>query len=293
MRKIVMISLALALAAGAARGADDIRCESANGQYRECPVGETGRVVLSRQLSDTACVEGRNWGVKNGMVWVSGGCRGDFAVTDVPAGTEILCESINNIRHTCRADVRGGVMIVKRVSGNACIRDASWGTNDEGIWVDKGCRARFVVANDVSTTQSPWARTVTCESNNNGQTRCPADTSFGVLLTSRISKNACDLGTDWGWDQSGIWVNNGCRAEFSVGGYRSASLSPMTSSARPTLLCESKSGTRSFCRAETAAGVSLLRQVSESTCEQGKSWGYNEQGIWVDKGCRAEFALGR
>jgi len=25
----------------------------------------------------------------------------------------------------------------------------------------------------------------------------------------------------------------------------------------------------------------------------GKSWGYDNRGIWVDRGCRAEFNVGR
>ncbi|AXC09395.1 hypothetical protein ACPOL_0008 [Acidisarcina polymorpha] len=36
----------------------------------------------------------------------------------------------------------------------------------------------------------------------------------------------------------------------------------------------------------------MVRQRSGSACTQGYSWGYDQGGIWVDHGCRADFALG-
>jgi hypothetical protein len=37
--------------------------------------------------------------------------------------------------------------------------------------------------------------------------------------------------------------------------------------------------------------VTLIRQLGNDRCEQGSTWGYTDRGIWVDRGCRAEFAL--
>ncbi|MEW9624449.1 DUF3011 domain-containing protein [Rhodanobacter geophilus] len=34
--------------------------------------------VLSRQMSDAACIEGRTWGSDSYSVWVKGGCRAQF-----------------------------------------------------------------------------------------------------------------------------------------------------------------------------------------------------------------------
>lgn len=34
--------------------------------------------VLSRQMSNAACIEGRTWGNDPNSVWVKGGCRGQF-----------------------------------------------------------------------------------------------------------------------------------------------------------------------------------------------------------------------
>jgi len=47
--------------------------------------------------------------------------------------------------HTCRVDARGGVQMTNQRSGAACQQGYSWGYNREGIWVDHGCRADFMV----------------------------------------------------------------------------------------------------------------------------------------------------
>lgn len=293
MRRILMTSLALLFVAAIAEGQTPLRCESTNGKYHECRVSGTGRVVLNQQLSDTACVEGKTWGTRNGMVWVSGGCRGDFGFASNVTGTSLVCESKNNIKHTCRADVRSGVMIARQLSDNACVRGKTWGTNREGVWVDKGCRAEFTISDGGSMNQSAISRVVRCESANNGRTNCRADTSYGVQLARQLSKNGCQLGHDWGYDQNGVWVDHGCRADFTVGGYLNGSAAPMTSAAitRPAVKCESSDGKRSFCRADTSFGVTMLRQNSDSACVRGQTWGYDQDGIWVSGGCRAEFRL--
>jgi len=57
-----------------------VRCESNNGRYQECRVPFRGHAVLVRQLSDSRCIRGRTYGTtKAGRIWVSNGCRGDFA----------------------------------------------------------------------------------------------------------------------------------------------------------------------------------------------------------------------
>ena len=36
----------------------------------------------------------------------------------------------------------------------------------------------------------------------------------------------------------------------------------------------------------------MVRQLSQTPCVQGRSWGTRGNQVWVDKGCRAEFAIG-
>ena len=294
MKKALIAVTALMLAA-AAEAQMPVRCESSDGKYVECRTNSLNRITLSRQLSDNSCVEGQTWGFRDNVVWVDRGCRAEFNVAStayvapVAADKLVVCESLNNGRHTCRADIRGGVTLTRTLSDNSCVRGKSWGINQRGIWVDKGCRAEFALGTAVSSYRTPSnTQTLTCESRN-GRTRCPVDTSLGVRLAKRLSEHSCALGRDWGYDENGIWVTNGCRAEFTV---TTSSYSPMTSAAsRPSVLCESKDGHRSFCPADTAYGVTLSRQLSDNDCIRNSTWGYDNGGIWVTKGCRGEFVL--
>jgi len=58
-----------------------------------------------------------------------------------------------------------------------------------------------------------------------------------------------------------------------------------------TVICESKAGERQHCAADTSAGVLLVRVTSSASCLLGKSWGYDDQGIWVLDGCGGEFKV--
>jgi hypothetical protein len=59
-----------------------------------------------------------------------------------------------------------------------------------------------------------------------------------------------------------------------------------------SLTCSSNDGGYRYCRANTQNSVTLTRQISGSPCQQGYSWGYDYRGIWVDRGCRAQFQFG-
>jgi hypothetical protein len=60
-------------------------------------------------------------------------------------------------------------------------------------------------------------RTVRCESREGRTQRCGVDTRGGVYLQRQLSSAGCWQGDTWGYDRRGIWVSNGCRAEFRVG----------------------------------------------------------------------------
>ena len=60
----------------------------------------------------------------------------------------------------------------------------------------------------------------------------------------------------------------------------------------PLLTCSSNDGAYHYCRADTQNRVQLTHQISGSPCQQGYSWGYDYRGIWVDRGCRAQFEYG-
>ena len=58
-----------------------------------------------------------------------------------------------------------------------------------------------------------------------------------------------------------------------------------------TVICESKAGERQHCAADTSAGVLLARVTGPAACLLGKSWGYDDEGIWVADGCGGEFKV--
>jgi Protein of unknown function (DUF3011). len=60
-----------------------------------------------------------------------------------------------------------------------------------------------------------------------------------------------------------------------------------------TVRCESPSNRYRECPMDTRGGVQLTRQLSSTRCEEGRTWGQGRGGVWVDRGCRAEFASGR
>jgi hypothetical protein len=56
--------------------------------------------------------------------------------------------------------------------------------------------------------------------------------------------------------------------------------------------CASKLGGRTQCPADTSHGVVLRRSSGEAACLLGKTWGYDDQGVWVSDGCVGEFLVG-
>ena len=137
-------------------------CASNQDRYRECETGFRGRVELVNRLNNSqACIEGRSWGQREGIVWVRNGCRAQFQSVgrrgprDDDYGDNnnwnrddnysVTCSSIDNRRQLCTWDPRYGTpRIVQRISNNNCIEGRDWGYDNRGqLWVDAGCRARF------------------------------------------------------------------------------------------------------------------------------------------------------
>jgi hypothetical protein len=55
--------------------------------------------------------------------------------------------------------------------------------------------------------------------------------------------------------------------------------------------CESKPGQRQDCPANTSKGVALVRSSGDAACLLGKTWGFDDKGVWVSDGCVAEFLV--
>jgi hypothetical protein len=90
-----------------------------------------------------------------------------------------------------------------------------------------------------------------------------------MWLILLLSIQGMSFGLSRAWAQSGITQQNGRQ-----------------------VTCASDDGKRHLCRVDTSRGVQMTNQRSGSPCIQGQTWGYSRQGIWVDRGCRADFYLG-
>lgn len=142
---------------------------------------------------------------------------------------------------------------------------------------------------------------VRCESIDGRSRECATD-GGRLQLLRQLSRSPCVEGRSWGQSRRGVWVAQGCRAEFvSVrrhggwdnggrgndgwgnGGWNDHGIGGRS------FVCESNDGRYTECAANTRAGVRLIRQLSNAPCIEGRSWGYGRQGIWVAQGCRAEF----
>ena len=138
---------------------------------------------------------------------------------------------------------------------------------------------------------------LTCSSNNYQYSYCNANTQGRVMLLREVSSgNLCRQGRGWGFDNNGIWVDKGCRGEFSFGRDDGGGGGGGGGNwDRPgQVVCESVGYRYRYCNANTQDRVSLVREMSTGNlCRQGYGWGYDSGGIWVDKGCRGEFQYGR
>ena len=202
------------------------RCETDSSQQRYCKVDTRDGITLVKQLSRIPCMQGRNWDYDRHGVWVSHRCGAEF-VTGKPAEQSpkqvplVRCEShADRIEH-CPADTRKGVRLVRKFSVSECVENLDWGHDDKGIWVARGCRAEFRIGVDEAAPDRPGAEDfrvtkISCESSDRQRQRGDIAVKTGVDLFRQLSKTLCVHDRNWGWDAGGIWVDHGCRAEFSV-----------------------------------------------------------------------------
>ena len=135
------------------------------------------------------------------------------------------------------------------------------------------------------------AYTLYCASDDFYRHFCPLNAYSGVQIIRQRSEAACIYGRTWGVAGDSIWVDRGCRADFAVGP-GDYTYDPGFSRSVRTFYCSSDDFNFRGCRANTFGGVRLIRQRSEAPCVFGQTWGFDERGVWVDRGCRADFAVG-
>ena len=57
------------------------------------------------------------------------------------------------------------------------------------------------------------------------------------------------------------------------------------------VVCESNDYRYTYCPVPVRRDVDLVAQYSKSPCRFQSTWGYDRGGVWVDRGCAAEFVV--
>lgn len=216
---------------------DIIRCESRDGRTERC---ETygGDVQLVRQISGSPCIRGRSWGTDSRGVWVSGGCRAEFRIGggygyddsyDSGYGSSdglFRCESRDGRTERCNG-YGGRAQFIRQLSNTPCVRGRSWGSDARGVWVSNGCRALFSADGGYGNGSNYGGNygnnygndLVRCESRDNRSQSCAisAGGNGSVRLLRQLSGKPCIENQTWGRTRTGVWVTQGCRAEFVTG----------------------------------------------------------------------------
>ncbi len=200
-----------------------------------------------------------------------------------------------------------------------CREGQTWRKRGQSLWVADGCGGVFEAAVYGGGSGSGWggsggnwgsgyAGEITCRSINNREERCRVNTGGRVQLVRQISNAACIEGQTWRYDRNAIWVRNGCQAVFAYGnavgggsgggwggsgGSWGGSGGSWGSGYAGEIRCRSDRNRYNRCSVSTEGRVQIIERLSNASCTQGRSWGYDSGGIWVNHGCEARFAYGR
>ena len=228
----LILSLATLLCLPISASAPQVSCDSRDYQQEFCPAGVTiTRAWILVQRSRSPCIEGQTWGYQNNGIWVNQGCQGDFGFQGVggpppgrPGANRVTCESRNYQQQVCPTGQQiTGAWVIDQRSSAPCIQGRTWGFQNGEIWVTDGCAADFGVqwrggppAAVAPPPNLPAATNMICESRNYQQQYCATGRPISrAWLVAQRSQSACLQGRSWGYDNSGIWVTQGCEGEFA------------------------------------------------------------------------------
>ena len=197
------------------------------------------------------------------------------------------CESDQGRRRDCQAPVAARLTLLRQISDAPCIEGQTWGSHFNGqVWVSGGCRGDFGPAQGwVNPDYGTAANAYRCESEQGRHQECRAPAPGRQMLVRQLSETACVEGQTWGSRDGGVWVRGGCRGEFAAAdwGGRSPGYGR-------TVVCESVEQRLNRCNWDPRWGrPALIDQLSQDSCREGRSWGYDGREIWVDRGCRGRF----
>lgn len=180
------------------------------------------------------------------------------------AAQTVRCESPNGRYQTCAVDTRGGVRLTRQLSSQGCWQNDTWGYDRNRIWVTNGCRAEFQVGDYQ-------------ESGGGGNNGAIAGVAVAALIGAALLANK-NKDRDDRYDNG---YNDGYYGPGYGGGYNPQN----------TFRCESTGGRQVYCPIPRRGHVEVYRQVSNARCQYGVTWGVDGRNVWVNNGCRADFAV--
>lgn len=198
------------------------------------------------------------------------------AFAPAASADEVRCGSGPSASNLCRVDTSRGVELLVQHSGYPCYYNDTWGYDRNGIWVANGCSATFRVGNSKKDDNTAAA------------------VGLGILALAILGA-ASDQGQDAGpppppppsyppnygsgYPQGQQYADNGYDDQDDE------------EDDYEVVTCNSKNNKYKQCPIRITGHAELIRQKSGSACRFNKSWGYDRRGIWVNKGCRGDFAV--
>ena len=214
-----------------------------------------------------------------------------FAAAAVQAST-VTCESTNNEYKSCPVNTNGGVRLSQQLSSKGCWENDTWGFDRNKIWVDRGCRAQFQVGANATSTAGKGdalavaavvgiaaAAIIASNQHDDHHNKNKNNSNYNNSYNNNYD-NRYDGRYDSRYDDD---YRNYDNSRYGYNGYGG--------DPRRTFTCESRNDRRIYCSIPGRGHVEVYKQRSSSPCRHGHSWGVEGNSVWVDDGCRAEFAV--
>lgn len=286
-----------------------IRCGSSPRSWQHCYADTRYGMRLVRELSRNHCRN--NWGYDAYGVWVANGCQAEFRSDRYQHhwGNEyqredfVRCQSFNYRRESCRVGNlhNAEVHLIHQLGRHSCRNN--WGHDNNAIWVKNGCKADFYVyrhrpswgGGDPGYGDPNDSEFLLCESRGGYSQYCNTPSLAEVTLVEVLNHDARECDGNWGYDNRGIWVNNGCRARFEITTFEDAFPSrPDYGSGHTSrkVKCKSRNNRLKICNVRNFERVELIREISKGKYPCEGNWGVNRNGeLYVTNNCYAEFRV--
>lgn len=188
----------------------------------------------------------------------------------------VRCESQGGAYRSCPVSTSGGVSLSRQLSREGCWQNDTWGYDRNRIWVTRGCRAEFRVGS---------------HSNSSDGAKVAGALVLGAIVAGAIAENRDnhhnDHRNDWDNDRYNGSYNGSYDYGYGNNGYYGNG-----NSWGREFTCASKDNRTQWCgNVARREHVEVRRQLSNTPCSFGRTWGVDRGQVWVSQGCRAVFVV--